>query len=569
MMMQHAKTEPRPLLRGVAIREGVRRLHIVPVLIGFLFYVVGAVWVWASPIVATSDDDYHLTSTWCPRPFESSGCEYRLRQTPKPTNVWGHLSDVEVKVPSILRDAGCKNFKTDVSAACMNNLSEKSYFFSDRVDDGGYPYGFYHINHLFVTSHVITSILVMRLFNWTLIYALCVGVMICAPVAYRRPIILTALFTAIPMGTYYIASNNPSSWAIGGLFIFATATVSALHSAGKRRCILMAIALVGALLCTMARADASFFIWITSLAIWISQPWKREYRNIAILTAVVSVWGLIVYASLDKNFILAVNEPDADKSIFIILLRNIFNLPSIIAGFYGLAPYHPGMSDAPLHLNSYVFSYATLGMMLAIGATAYSLRKFLSTGLLFGATVGMPVLVMTMKKMASLQPFQPRYVMPLFIVCVFLHLLPTEKREIDLKRSQWLFAGVCIFFIQHLAVEFVVMRYVRGNKNLGFSLNKGVEWWWTNFPLSPNGLWLLSSVSCVILLCLLTPYVCNSKKGKVAGQGTSSSMVEHEQEIHSDRKTRGDFIVEQSVTDTQNKEEIQQQKVKYSTVGSQ
>ncbi|MBF1088027.1 MAG: hypothetical protein HXL39_07040, partial [Schaalia sp.] len=54
------------------VSTAARPLAFVILILGILAVATG--WIFASPPGSSPDDDYHLVSTWCPRPIESTGC---------------------------------------------------------------------------------------------------------------------------------------------------------------------------------------------------------------------------------------------------------------------------------------------------------------------------------------------------------------------------------------------------------------------------------------------------------------------------------------------------------------
>ena len=243
--------------------------------------IAGLGWVFASSPGSAPDDDYHLVSTWCPRPIASSGCET--------TTIDG---EVHVMAPVTTSHAQCEAFSPDKSHACINDYSDSMMFPSYRYNDGAYPYGFYQFHHLFAGASVEASAWHMRVVNVLIALVLLGGVCALAPASMRQGLFLAITLAWIPMGAYFIASNNPSSWAITGVFSYGAGLFGALRSDGRRRWALLGIALVGALLCFGSRGDAAFYVFVVSLGVLIAVGRRDRIVEIAgasVLSA-IGVW---------------------------------------------------------------------------------------------------------------------------------------------------------------------------------------------------------------------------------------------------------------------------------------
>ena len=93
-----------------------RPLAFVLLVFGILAVATG--WIFASPPGSSPDDDYHLVSTWCPRPIESTGCGT--------TTIDGYLY---VMAPITTSHAQCEAFSPDRSHACIAGLSRSASSF--------------------------------------------------------------------------------------------------------------------------------------------------------------------------------------------------------------------------------------------------------------------------------------------------------------------------------------------------------------------------------------------------------------------------------------------------------
>ena len=239
----------------VSARERFISTAARPLAFTFLFLGIIAVatgWVFASSPGSSPDDDYHLVSTWCPRPVDSS-CETTMID-----------GDRYVMAPLTASRSVCEAFHPDRSHACIKEYSDDAAYPSYRYDDGLYPLGFYHFHHLFAGHNVERSAWHMRVANVVILLILIGAITVLSQREVRVNIALAALVAWTPMGMYFIASNNPSSWAITGVFCYGAALYAGLKARGWRHWALLGVACLSALLCYESRGDASFYVFVAS-----------------------------------------------------------------------------------------------------------------------------------------------------------------------------------------------------------------------------------------------------------------------------------------------------------------
>ena len=346
--------------------------------------IAGLGWVFASSPGSAPDDDYHLVSTWCPRPIASSGCET--------TTIDG---EVHVMAPVTTSHAQCEAFSPDKSHACINDYSDSMMFPSYRYNDGAYPYGFYQFHHLFAGASVEASAWHMRVVNVLIALVLLGGVCALAPASMRQGLFLAITLAWIPMGAYFIASNNPSSWAITGVFAYGSALFGALRSDGRRRWALLGIALVGALLCFGSRGDAAFYVFVVSLGVLIAVGRRDRIVEIA-GASVLSAIGVWLMAGGGQAGTIASSSATVSLSERLaVAIINIRYLPEYFAGFAGLYS-GPGWRDTPLPGACVVLGLMLLGAGVLIGGRAMTWRKAASLVVVLGAMAGQIGLILVL-----------------------------------------------------------------------------------------------------------------------------------------------------------------------------
>ena len=478
-------------LRDRFVASAARPLALITVVLGVL--AVSAGWVFASPPGASPDDDYHLVSSWCPRPVTSSCAT---------TTIDGNLY---VMAPVTTSHAPCEAFKADKSHACIYEYSDDTMFPTDRYNDGQYPYGFYQFHHLFTGHNVEHSVWVMRAVNAGIAIILVGTIAALSRRSVRFSVLLAALVSWTPIGLYFIASNNPSSWAITGVFCYGAALYSALNAQGWRRWALLGTAAFAALLCYGSRGDAAFYVFVASLGILILAATRRHLPEIGIATvlSVIGVWCML--GSGQSGHIAQSDASVTLRERIDIAIMNIRYLPEYFAGFIGLYS-GPGWRDTPLPGYTTILGLLVLGAVLFYGARTVSLRKALAAFVVFGAMAGIPLLIATPPTFPNLGGYHSRYALPLLGTWLLIWL-SCAIRKSSLTRGQIVMFVFFLSVVNGVAMHTTIARYVRGLieiRHIGWiapgNLNGDIQWWWADMPLSPMALWGLASLGYALAL---------------------------------------------------------------------
>ncbi len=485
MISHKGRLETRRLGRSGTILLTV--LGAVAVLIGF------ASWAVSSPVAGSPDDDYHLGSIWCPRPIEDSGCEFRE------TN--GTIT--AVKVPdSILNAQDCFAFKPEQNASCALSRSDDRSGFTERFDAGAYPWGYYQLHHLFVGPDVHRSVVTMRLVNIVLGIGGLIGVALVAPRGMKDKVIMAAMVAWVPMGVYFIASNNPSSWAISGCLIYATGMLSALEAEGPRRWGLLALSAYGAVLAATSRADSAFFLAVITLAVWFFTRFTRARIPALVISLCAAAVGLLIMVNSGQAGNLKGDGgwPVTEGSVRFILSKNLQQVPEFIASMWGLT-WGPGWFDVPLRGWSTLTMVFLAGGLVMAGAAHVDLRKFLASGVILGALVGVPVVSLTLRHVQPVIYYQGRYMLPLLAVLFFFWL--QRGRWAPMRTpGQMALLVVVVAVANGSALRRILLRYTVGLDS-SFSV-EGLEdpQWWP-WSVGPSVVWITGAFAMAVGLALL------------------------------------------------------------------
>ena len=242
-------------------------------------------WVVASPVGSSPDEDFHVGSMWCPPPVDETGCQISTKDGEKAVMVPQSLAKEYVT---------CYVFDHDNSALCALNASDEELAPTLRWDDGNYPWGYYQFAHLFVQRSTSHAVLTLRTVNTLLAIGLIGAIIALADSGLKRAISVAVTVAWLPMGVYFVAGMNPSSWAMTGTFAFAAGLLAATRSVGPRRVGLIACALAGAVLACTSRADSAFFLFVVTVALAFAVPLSRRIIPEAVLACVASVVAVAV-----------------------------------------------------------------------------------------------------------------------------------------------------------------------------------------------------------------------------------------------------------------------------------
>ncbi|MCR2053696.1 DUF2142 domain-containing protein [Actinomyces bowdenii] len=457
----------------------------------------GLSWVVASPVGGSPDDDFHLGSIWCPRPVSSSGCATRE-----------HNGEVQVLVPSrVSETARCYAFHDDVPASCQGAVPEDSEIYSRRYDDGNYPKGYYRFHHLLIGDDVDVSALTMRAVNLLIAVGLLGAIGGAMPARLREQYSLAIILAWMPMGLYLVASNNPSSWALTGVLGYAAGMYGSLRSSrGRRRWVLLGLALVGALLACACRGDSAFYLLVVSLALFIGLTWRRRVLLQAAVAAVVSAIGAWMMLGSGQSQAVVSSEPTSALSNGTRLKLIILTIPEYFGGFYGGERWGAGWFDVPLDGPIAVMALGLAGIALFIGARTVGWRKLLSAGVLAGALVCLPAALSYTQGFESNYELQPRYLLPL-LAPFFLVWLRQRSGERILSTPQAVLIVGLSSLAHAYALHRILLRYTHGLVNLGkdaagwlpINLDFQPQWWW-DIPISPMGVWMIGSLMYAVAL---------------------------------------------------------------------
>ncbi len=463
------------------------------------FLVLGWTWAFASPVGSAADEGFHLTSIWCAW-GDSDSCT---------------ISEIPgvVTVPDRIKNASCMAQRGNDDATCVYALT-MDMVETNEVNRGEikYPPVYYSVMRAFVGPDVSKSVLMMRFFNVAIAAGLiALALAVARPVA-RRAFTLAWMVCLVPIGVFFIASVNPSSWAISGgalfwVFLYTFLTQQRFRS---RRAIAAAIgAFVCAFIAMSARGDSAFVLGL-SVVVVVLLAWPHLRGRVKLLwfgllaipvIAIAALFNIGRYASL--NLVFPAGNPDMDQPNAV--LKMLVELPTFLSGIVGGQSafwaqrassndseipgfswpgysYGAGSLDIQNPEISALLVLACIGGIIFLGLRSHSSRKLVALGLLSVALVGQLVFMRGLVAFQPIQSLQPRYYFALFVVIVSVAAMTFPRRVSPVNRAQVLLLVGALAIADATALMATVGRYIYGQAHSWTGIADPPKWWWSWGP---------------------------------------------------------------------------------------
>jgi len=466
---------------------------------------LGTVWAFASPRGSSADEGFHLTNIWC---------------------AWGDSDLCKVDpnkgvalVPESIVYSPCfAEWPSQNGAGCLSSLS-MDLVETDRISFSPFSYsiGFFKTMRVFAGENVELSVQLIRLFNVALASGLLFWALATSTRTVSRALAISWGVSIIPVGIFFIASANPSSWTIMGVGTYWAFLASALGSEQKtsRQTRLLWIGVVAsALIALLARVDSGIYLVVATVAVLIWR-WQEFTKKASKTTLVASLIGFVVLISASAAILLnrfkgvTFSFPGAQTSNDhpAPLVKALLELPAFVFGLFG------GQVPKFIVKDSEVFhgedGYSFHGYIFGVGWTEYPLPSLV--GLLIGAaafttlTLGlsrstklrvlavlivMVAFVVQMALMRASQGFsminnanlQPRYFFPYALIALGIAASISQTRRPFFSRVQVMLLSLPLLVAGSLAWVAVATRYAVKPSATYTNFGQPIEWWWSIGP---------------------------------------------------------------------------------------
>jgi hypothetical protein len=176
---------------------------------------------------------------------------------------------------------------------------------------------------------------------------------------------------------------------------------------------------------------------------------------------------------------------------------NLLRLPELWIGVFGT--WGIGWLDTPMPTMVWFLALSLFTAVLFSTFRAFKLNQALAVGLSFLALIVVPMVVLTQNGQPVGGLVVPRYLLPLIGLLITVALWRKETPEPIFTGPQLMFGAIGLIIANMLALHTNLRRYLTGIDYWGLSLTRQVEWWWLDFPLSPNHVWFIGSASLALL----------------------------------------------------------------------
>lgn len=482
-------------------------------------------WALSSPGGSSPDDDFHLANIYCLH--DSDTC--RSDDWPWP---WGYpywdpdpadraeptYSGARRAYPDLWRyeqpralpcyvTNGTAGYAPDPAAPadCLNEEDKTSNRPASLDALGYYPSVYYRVASLLTADTIRESVVRWRLLNIVLAMAALGTSFLLSASRYRRPFVVAALTTSVPLGVFLISSINPSAWLIVGALAFPGPSLTLLRDRTSFR--LSAIRAGFLLVCLVMMLGGR----------------SEGVGHAAMFVGVVMVLGLraprYVYGLLVAlSGLLA-------TALWFVLARDDFSkgggvVDSLAAGLHTSRAW-----DALMYLPDMVLGpgAARLGWLDIVPPAAATM----SVSAAFWGSSLLGLAVMFRRKALAIvvvafvwlivpsfliaggwSDYPTRYLLPLGFLLAFVVLVPDWGESLPAwSNAQWAALGIALTIANSLSLLYATVRYVTGispgtTSPLALARAPVPDWWWGGW-LSPFANWLLGSIAFAAAVCLL------------------------------------------------------------------
>lgn len=457
-----------------------------------LILIALAAWALASPVGASPDEDFHLTSVWCGHGLRDGGCEVGTDPATR-------------TVPSALLEAPCYAFNADVSGACQGTSFADSDVEMALTSlgnfTGDYPPVFYFFMSLFVGDDIPFSVVAMRLANALLFVGLIAATYLASPPGLRRPLLGGIAVTVVPLGMFILPSINPSSWALVSAATFLVSVLGYMTSENRvRRLVLGALAGISLLVGAGARADAAMYaVLAVVVALILAVRSGRHHLRRAIYPVILAIIAGLAYLSTGQSS--ALEETSAQTFSLGRLARVLIGVPDLWVG--ALGKWGLGWLDTIMPPVVWVAAFGVFVATLCVAMNGAGVRRALGLGVVALAAWMVPAYVQYLSGAPVGAYVQPRYILPLLTLLAVTAMVRLEGTAFRLTHTQRWVPVLALSAANAVALYVNLRRYVTGFDVDSLNLNAQVEWWWGG-PVSPLALWIAGSLAFALGLVLLS-----------------------------------------------------------------
>lgn len=445
-------------------------------------------WALSSPVGSSPDDNFHNPSIWCGQGIREDLCEE------------GSIPNSVYVAQTLITNDLCYSRDATKSGACAES---RDLMLTEHVNLKRklYPDFYYWTMSWLASENLTLSIISMRFANSIIAVAGFAFLLFYLPTHLKSMPILGIVLSSVPLGVFLIPSVNPSGWAYVSTILFFSSFVGYLSSEETRpKVALGALSVIGFTLGAGSRADAALFMILAMALAWII-TFSRTRLNIENILLTVALVIPVVFTYFSTSQAMGTLAGEAvwvnDGVTPAEFQSNLIRLPELWMGVFGT--WGLGWLDTPMPTMVWFITLSLFTAAIFSSFRDFTFSQGLATSLGFLALIVVPMVVLTQNGQPVGGLVQPRYLLPLIGLLVTVSLWRKAGSGPTFSNGQLLFGGIGLVVANMLALHSNLRRYLTGIDYWGISLTREVEWWWADFPLSPNHVWFIGSTSLAIL----------------------------------------------------------------------
>ncbi len=495
------------------------------ILMMVLFWLALASWALVSPVGASPDEDFHQTMIYCAASPDSTLC----RQDGKRSGV-------------------CYPMSPNVSGSCSNDAALERPA-GTQIDLLSTLPIYYKTISLFIGKNLGETTLNIRLFNVTLALVLAFFSIYLSLPTLRRAVAISWLVVSVPVGNYFIASVNSSSWAIISIaalwgpvlsiFLYHKLALKPHFQQFKFYSFRVIFILLLCLIGLGSRHEAYIFIplvFSVMFLYWFSNLKLNKLKliKISIYLLIAVFLSYLFIINIDQPFVKA--EGHLRTSLFKVI-ANYFSNPewrtlqlsinSLLGTFAltGVPGAELGTHDVPTPaIASFFITLAFAGSFL-LGMGSIDRPKIISFSC---ASLLLFLIISLLWSAATWDIHQSRYFIPMIYVILGLALLPNVGEVFFYNKVQWFIIFISNAIANSLMLLSTEIRFVFGvvYQKTRYPLNlespdlnpwklffvDAPNWWLAHAMIKPIFLWVFGSLAYLFAVLLLWHWVVQPKK---------------------------------------------------------
>jgi hypothetical protein len=190
-----------------------------------------------------------------------------------------------------------------------------------------------------------------------------------------------------------------------------------------------------------------------------------------------------------------------------LLWNNIWDAPALWLGFVGGYPF-----GSLGWLDTLLPQFVPFSLMFVVAAVTFAgmrqsrLKRQIALIAIILCSWALPVYILQLGGFIVGEQFQPRYLLPIFMVAVGVTILQERGTPgLTWSRFQVLALGLPLVMAQSIALHTGIRRYTTGFGLGGWDLDASREWWWLFMPefMSATTVWIIGSSAFAILAALV------------------------------------------------------------------